>query len=124
MTKTILFTTLIAITAMAFKWNTPNPSDEIVMPENVKSIVDAKCYGCHSPEGKSDKAKDKLLWDELSNLSKIKQISKLDNISEVVEKGDMPPEKFLESHPDKKLTDEEAKILKDWAISTAQKILD
>jgi len=109
---------------MAFNWKEKNPTDDlVVMPENVKTVVDNKCYGCHSPESKSDKAKNKLMWDDLNKLSKIKIISTLDAISEVTEKGEMPPEKFLESHPEKKLTDEEAKLLKEWAISSAEKIL-
>ena len=64
------------------------------------------------------------MWDDLSSLSKVKQISKLDDISEAVEGGEMPPAKFLENFPDKKLTEEESKVLMEWANSSANKILE
>ena len=31
-------------------------------PKKVNAIIQEKCYGCHSPEGKGDKAKQKLMW--------------------------------------------------------------
>ncbi len=109
---------------VAFSFTTLHKTGDIDMPDDVKSVVDDKCYGCHSADGKSDKAKDALMWDDISKLSKVKMIGKLDDISEVIEKGEMPPEKFLEKFPDKKLTDEESKLLKEWADSSANKILE
>ncbi|HPE55838.1 MAG TPA: heme-binding domain-containing protein [Bacteroidales bacterium] len=100
-----------------------NPSDNLVIPDNVNEILDNKCFGCHNVDAKSDKAKEKLLLDQLTTLSKAKIVAKLDDIHEVVEKGEMPPEKFLEKFPDKALTDEEATILKNWAKSASDELM-
>ena len=36
----------------------------------------------------------------------------------------MPPEKFLEQKPEKKLTEDEQKLLVDWAEKTADEMLN
>ncbi len=92
-------------------------------PKKVKEVIDSRCYGCHSPEGKSDKAKKKLMWDDLPGMSKSDAVAKLDDIIEVLEKGKMPPEKFLAMKPDAKPTEKEVKILKDWADKTADHLM-
>jgi uncharacterized membrane protein len=97
--------------------------EEIDMPENVKAVVDNKCFGCHSEESQSDKAKEKLRWDQLDQLSKAKLVTTFGNIEEVLDKGKMPPEKFLERRPEKKLTDEERQILKSWVVSSAENLM-
>ncbi len=62
-------------------------------PEAVKKVIDSKCLGCHSPEGKSEKAKEALNWTILMGLEKSVQISKLDKVIEVLDKGEKPPKK-------------------------------
>ena len=94
------------------------------MPENVKAVVDNKCFGCHNAESQNDKAKEKLRWDQLDQLSKAKLVSTFSDIEEVLDEGKMPPEKFLEKKPEKKLTDEEKQILKSWAVSTSEKLIN
>jgi len=51
-----------------------------------------------------------------------KVIAKLGEIEESLQKKDMPPEKFLTKHPDKKLTDEESQIMIKWAQDMAKKL--
>lgn len=97
--------------------------EKIDMPENVKAVIDNKCFGCHSAESQNDKAKEKLRWDQLDQLSKAKLVSTFSDIEEVLDEGKMPPEKFLEKRPEKKLTDEEKQILKSWAVSTAENLM-
>ena len=93
----------------------PGPEERFVIPDDVNKIFEKSCFGCHNVESSSDKAKKKLLIDQLSELSKIKLVGKLGDISEVVEETEMPPKKFLAKYPDKALTDEEAARLKEWA---------
>lgn len=88
---------------------------EKVMPENVKSIIDQSCFQCHNADSQNEKAHKALDFKSLEELSKVKKITTLKEIGEMVEKGEMPPKKFLEKYPDKKLNDEQAKILIDWA---------
>lgn len=91
-------------------------------PKKVNAVIQAKCYGCHSADGKSQKAKDKLMWDDLAGMAKEQQLEKIQSIQKVLEKGSMPPEKFLEKMPEKKLTDKETKAMKKWADKAAKKL--
>jgi len=97
--------------------------DDIDIPENVKSVLDDKCFGCHNVDARSDKAKDKLLLDKLGDLSKAKLIATLGKIGEVASEGAMPPEKFLEQRPEKKLTEEEQNLLVIWSEGASNDLL-
>ncbi len=101
----------------------PDPEDNLTIPDDIQTIIDNKCYGCHNPDSKSDKAKKKLLWDELTKLPKSKIVAKLDDIHKVLEENKMPPEKFLENYPDKALTEEESTKMKDWTQSAIDEMM-
>ncbi|MCB2219906.1 MAG: heme-binding domain-containing protein [Bacteroidetes bacterium] len=101
----------------------PNPGENLTIPDDVNAILEKSCFGCHNVDAQSDKAKKKLLLDELPNLSKAKIVAKLDDIHSVVEENEMPPEKFLNKYPDKALTKEEASRLKEWAKTTAEEMM-
>ena len=99
------------------------PSDEFSVPEDISAIFDKSCYGCHNSESQSEKARNKLSIDKLGELSKAKLVGKLGEIEEVLEKNEMPPEKFITKYPDKKLTEEESIRLVEWAEKTADDLL-
>jgi len=121
----------LAIVAVSFQCNalTGKRSQDVKAaatteyPEAVKKVIDSKCLGCHSPEGRSEKAKEKLNWTTLMGLEKSVQVSKLDKIVEVLDKGEMPPKKMVEMHPEAKISDADAKILKDWAVATSDGLM-
>ena len=94
----------------------------IEFPDEVKNIIDNKCYVCHNQESRSVMAKGKLMWDDLAALKKSSLVRKLDNIVEVLEDGSMPPSKYLKQNPDAQLTDEEVQLLKKWAENAANNI--
>jgi mono/diheme cytochrome c family protein len=94
--------------------NAPAVSEK-ELPEQVKAIIDHSCFECHNADSQNEKAREALDFKSLDELRKVKKITTLKEIAEVVEKGEMPPKKFLEKHPDKKLTEEQAKILTDWS---------
>ena len=128
-TRNLLFPIALIAVAVIFQSSTlfnenNNVAGDLNIPENVKSVLDNKCYGCHNVEAQSDKAKDKLLIDKLGDLSKSKMIAKLGDIAEVAGEGAMPPEKFLEQKPEKKLTEDEQKLLVDWAEKAADELLN
>lgn len=91
------------------------------MPANIKAIVDQKCYGCHNAESKNEKGKAKLDWDAFEASKKSKQMATKGKIAEVLEKGDMPPAKFLENKPEGKLTEAELATLMEWSASKKKK---
>ncbi len=111
----------IAIVNYSFK---PGPgASEMQMPENIKTIIDQSCFQCHNIDSQNDKAKKALDFKSFDDLGKVRKITKLRDIAETVEKGEMPPKKFLENNPDKKLTEEQVKILADWAKKEASALI-
>ncbi len=96
----------------------------IEYPENVKQVIDSKCYNCHSDKGQSDDAKEALHWDKLLTLDKADQIATLDEIIEVLEEGTMPPKKAIERFPNLKMSEEEVGTLLDWAETTAENLME
>ena len=92
------------------------------IPKKVNAIIQDKCYGCHSADSKAQKAKDKLMWDDLAGMSAEQQLDKMKNIQKVLDKGSMPPERFLEKMPEKKLTDKESATMKKWASKMTKKL--
>ena len=102
----------------------PVPLDTIQYPANVKTIIDNKCYDCHSEKGDDEDAKEELLWDNINKLSKMDQLFTMDAIVESIEDGEMPPEDHLKKHPEDALSKEEAKLLIDWAEGIAAKLLE
>lgn len=96
----------------------------ITFTVDVMSIIDNKCYGCHSPNSRNEKAKEKLIWKDLQSLDPIDAVGIMEEMLEVLEEGSMPPEKMLERNPDKKLTDGEVATLKAWVESVQTKLMD
>jgi uncharacterized membrane protein len=94
----------------------------IKFPKKVDAVIKNKCYGCHSAEGKSDKAKAALMWDDLASLQPSMQAEKLKNISKVLSDGAMPPKMFVEKMPEKKLTAVESALMSKWAEKSAKKV--
>lgn len=91
------------------------------LPADVKAIVQQKCYGCHNAESKNEKGKAKLDWDALEAAKKSKALATMGKITEELEEGAMPPARFLESNPDKKLTAEETATLMAWSTGKKNK---
>ena len=102
----------------------PGHANDITFPEDIKAVIDKSCFGCHSQDGKSDEAKDALRWDLMGEYDKEKLVSVLDEIIEVIEKQEMPPEKFLEKKPEAKPTEAEYAALLEWAEAEAEKVLE
>ncbi len=104
---------------------TQNPVQEegFAIPEEVNLILKNSCFGCHNHGSTSEKAKKKLMIDQLSELSKTKLVAALDGINEVLVEEEMPPEKFLAEYPDKALSKDEAKMLKEWTESTMNELM-
>lgn len=89
----------------------------------VKKVIDEKCYGCHSVNGKSQDARDALMWDSLPNLQKSRLVATLDDIIEVLKENKMPPQGTIKKYPEMKLLPQESKILQSWAESRADSLL-
>jgi hypothetical protein len=93
------------------------------MPDNVKAAIDKSCFGCHNTASQNVKAKEKLDFSTFNTLSKAVQIAKYRDISKTIQNGEMPPKKFLEKFPDKKLTADEVKLVIKWADKEVKKLM-
>lgn len=100
----------------------PDPGITLKTPKKVDATIQDKCYGCHSPDGRSQKAKDALMWDELENLNMAAQLGKFAAIQKVIHEGTMPPKGMVERNPQMKLTDQEAADLEKWASKMLRKV--
>lgn len=94
----------------------------ITFPEDVQTIIDAKCMGCHKPDSRNTKAKEKLQWASVAKMNKEEQEHLVDELFEVLEDGKMPPKKALERRPQMKLTDDETKTLLAWAEAEEKRL--
>jgi len=90
------------------------------IPFNVRAILENTCVGCHNTDSKNEKAKEKLDLKTYDQLDKAGMLHALKEINDTLEKNEMPPEKFLEKFPDKKLSDVDKKTLMDWVNSETQ----
>jgi hypothetical protein len=93
------------------------------MPDNVKAVIEKSCFGCHNTGSKNDKAKEALDFKKMDKLSKIKKIGAYKEIGETIEENEMPPKKFLDRYPDKKLSADEKELLMKWAKKEAEALV-
>jgi len=90
--------------------------DKKPLPTAVENIVKKSCFNCHAEpaKGLSISLLNFSKWDKLSPK---KQSSKSKSMCSEISGGKMPPKNFLEKHPDAALTNDEIKIICDWAES-------
>lgn len=101
------------------------------VPENIKNILHAACYDCHSnstsypwystimPFGwwlnhHVKEGKEHLNFSEFATYSTKKQDHKLEETSEEVEEHEMPLSSYTIVHPEAKLTEEQILALEAW----------
>jgi len=121
----MLFTAAIFVSISATEDivnNTIPGNEKYVVPQDVQTIIENKCFDCHNSHSKNLKGKMKLKFDKMAELKTHKLLGKLDNISEAVTEGDMPPKKSIKKYPDLKLTADEVKTLSDWSQGLISKI--
>ncbi len=103
--------------------NPQEPVDTVInYAVEARAIIDQKCFGCHNPEAKNEKAKKKFMWDELPKSARQNQLKVMNDLLEVLNEGKMPPEKFLQFKPEAKLTEAESSTLWAWAGANAKKL--
>jgi cytochrome c553 len=102
--------------------NPPAAAVKVKYSKKVNAIIQNKCYGCHSPQGRGEKARQKLNWDELPTQSPDVQLEKVTSILGVLDKGAMPPKFMTEKDPSKALTEKETAQMKKWASKLSKKL--
>jgi hypothetical protein len=118
-----------AIAVMAFtiptgKTNNP-PQDKPAaqFPADIQKIFETSCFDCHTDLSSNPKSKAKLNFTTWDSLSAAKKVGKIQDISDVVSKGDMPPTKYLEKFPEKALSKEQNDLVIKWAVQESDKLM-
>ena len=106
-----------------FQANSPRYELLSQMPEEVSTILESSCYGCHTTGAKSEDALKAVNFSEWENYRVSKQVAVLGDICSVIEKDKMPPEKYLKNNPDKELSDAQKKLICDWTKEVSDKLL-
>ena len=99
------------------------PSEKFTMPDDVKAVVEKSCFDCHTSSSTNKFGKMKLDFNKLDKLSTIKLISAYTKIGDVIEKDEMPPQKYIKKSPDKELTQDEKSLLIDWTKKEAETLV-
>ena len=123
MKKRIVLIVIAGGMFILFQSNQPNPELISQMPEEVSTVLESRCYGCHTTGAKSEDALKAVNFTEWENYKASKQVAVLGDISNVVKKGKMPPEKYLKNNPEKELTDVQKKLILDWTKEVSDKLL-
>lgn len=123
MKKQLVLILVIGILFIGFQSFNPEPPSEGVFPDEISAILESSCYDCHTGAKGSEKSLKAVDFEQWDQYRLTKQIGLLGDIGEVVEKGKMPPEKYLENKPDRKLSEAQIKLLADWTKEEADKLM-
>jgi hypothetical protein len=108
-------------------------------PPSVAALLHAACYDCHSYETKwpwysriapaswlvaSDvnEGRHHLNLSDWPATRPDWQVRRLENMSEEIESGEMPPKKYTLIHADARFTDSQRKTLTDWLDAQAEQL--
>ena len=62
--------------------------------------------------------------EDLNSMSSYKLAGKLNDMVKEIDKGKMPPSKFVEKNPEHNLTAEDKTLLVNWATKEAEKLAE
>jgi len=123
MRKQLVLILVIGILFIGFQSFNPEPSSEGIFPDEISAILKTSCYDCHSTAKGSEKPLKALDFEQWDQYRLTKQIGLLGDIGKVVEEDKMPPGKYLENKPDRKLSEAQKKLLADWTKEEADKLM-
>ena len=123
MKKQLVLLLATGILFLIFQSFRPEPPSEIGFPDEISTILKSSCYDCHSTANGSEKPLKALDFEKWNEYRLTKQISLLGDIGKMVEEGKMPPGKYLDNKPDRKLSEVQKKLLADWTKQEADKLM-
>jgi hypothetical protein len=114
-TVVLFFAALIAIPVSAQPAQKTSDIQKPI-PADVMKLLGKSCVTCHSDQG-GKMAMSVLNITSWEKYSSKKQAAKANSMCKMVTKDKMPPKSFREGNPDAVLTQEDIKLLCDWARS-------
>ena len=143
--KVILLALVVVFVAAQFVrptfTNPPvDPTHELRAPANVQAILDRSCIDCHSNRTRypwysqispvswwlQDHIKEgrgEMNVSEFGTYSPKKAAHKMEEVCEMVEKGEMPLREYVWGHPSAKLSDADRQTLCEWSAAERTRIL-
>ncbi|MFW6289456.1 MAG: heme-binding domain-containing protein [Mariniphaga sp.] len=97
--------------------------DEQEEQEEIQALLKNSCYECHGPGAKNEDALEALNFETYKDLGKVRKITRLKEMAEVVENRDMPPKKYISEKPHAELSDEQVKAFVIWANFEMKKLI-
>lgn len=126
MSKKFSIVLSLALGFFLFQSSVESPKDpmpaKFKYTKKVDELIHSKCYGCHSAEGRSDKAKKALMWDDVPSMTAADQGHILEEILEVTAERAMPPKGMVERKPEMGLTDKEVATFQKWAKKMTKRV--
>ena len=146
--KKILLVLIIAFIVIQFIQPAHNKRDKVlstdfaktlVVPNNIKMILQNACYDCHSNNTKYPwysniqpaawmmarhikNGKDKLNFSDFGSNTIRKQISKLKEIANQVKDDEMPIASYKLMHKNARLSAEDKTLMEDWFLKKADSL--
>ena len=111
----------IFVLFQAFNLNTTNVGE---IPEEVNKALEASCYDCHTTGAKNKDAREALNFEKWDDYRVTKKIGLLGKICELVEEEKMPPAKYLNFNPGKKLSAAQKQLICDWAEKESSALME
>ena len=115
----IVFLTSMFLNQSSAQVSQPSPKDGNVskpISSVVMKIAERSCLKCHT-EGGNGMAMMHLNLSNWDKFSPEKRADKAKDMCKMVSKGKMPPKSFREKNPGAAPTQEEVKVICDWATS-------
>jgi hypothetical protein len=103
-----------------------NPPQEKVIqvfPDTVQKVLETSCFDCHGATSSNTKALAKIDFSKWNDLTAAKKVGKLQDVIDVVNKGDMPPLKYVTNYPDRAPGKEQKDIIIKWANEESDKLM-
>jgi mono/diheme cytochrome c family protein len=98
--------------------------DEQAVQDPMQALLKNSCYDCHGAGSKNEDAMEALNFETYNDLGKVRKITRLKEMAEVVEKREMPPKKYLSKKPHAELTDEQVKAFIVWANTEIKTLIE
>jgi len=94
-----------------------------VIPDKVNRILKSSCFDCHTSGARNKDAKEALNFEQWDEYRLTKKIGLLNNIGKMVKEEKMPPERYLNFNPDRKLNKEERELIIKWADDESDELM-
>jgi len=138
MLKKILIALVVIFVGIQFipvERTNPPITQDVNPPENISVILKTSCYDCHSNEtvwpwysniapvsfliaNDVNEGREHLNFSEWDKYDAKRRSKKMDDVSELVEKGVMPLSIYTFIHSDAKMNPEKIKAIKEWVAAS------